>query len=58
MQLKQERIHVDTIGFSMADQLKKIGNASTLDITFAPAINEWNGTRNLQLTLKAIRPGS
>lgn len=58
MQMKQENMNVDTIGFSMADQLIKIGDASTLDIAFVPSINEWNGTRSLQLNLKAIRPGS
>jgi len=58
MQLKQERINLDTIGFSMADKLTKITPASTLDIAFVPSINEWNGSRNLQLNLKAIRPGT
>jgi len=59
MYLKQDRINIDTIGFSMADKLGKIGNnASALDIAFVPSINEWNGSRNLQLNLKAIRPSS
>lgn len=59
MYLKQDRINIDTIGFSMADKLDKIGNnASALDIAFVPSINEWNGSRNLQLNLKAIRPSS
>ena len=57
MQLKQGTVSVDSIGFSMGDQMKTIGPASTLDIAFVPCINEWNGTRNLQLNLKAIRPG-
>jgi single-stranded-DNA-specific exonuclease len=58
MYLKQDRINLDTIGFGMADKLGKIGNASTLDIAFVPSINEWNGSKNLQLNLKAIRPSS
>jgi single-stranded-DNA-specific exonuclease len=58
MQLKQEAFSVDTIGFGMGDQLKNIETVSSLDIAFVPSINEWNGTRNLQLNLKAIRrPG-
>ncbi len=56
MQLKQESINVDTIGFSMGNQLRKIGTAPSLDIVFVPCINEWNGAKTLQLNLKAIRP--
>jgi single-stranded-DNA-specific exonuclease len=56
MYLTQDNMNFDTIGFSMADKLRKIGNASALDIAFVPSVNEWNGARNLQLNLKAIRP--
>ncbi len=56
MYLTQDNMNFDTIGFSMADKWSKISNASALDIAFVPSINEWNGVRNLQLTLKAIRP--
>ncbi|MBI4683517.1 MAG: single-stranded-DNA-specific exonuclease RecJ [Nitrospirae bacterium] len=56
MQLKQDRINLDTIGFRMADKLTKITPVSALDIAFVPIINEWNGNKNLQLNLKAIRP--
>ncbi|MBI5097664.1 MAG: single-stranded-DNA-specific exonuclease RecJ [Nitrospirae bacterium] len=58
MYLTQGNMNFDTIGFSMADKLSKIGNASALDIAFVPSINDWNGARNLQLNLKAIRPSS
>lgn len=58
MYLKQDKINLDTIGFSMADKLGKIGTASALDIAFVPSINEWNGSRNLQLNLKAVRPSN
>jgi single-stranded-DNA-specific exonuclease len=57
MQLRQERININTIGFNMAGQMSKIRHAATLDIAFVPSINEWNGSRSLQLSLKAIRPG-
>lgn len=56
MQLKQETVNVDTIGFSMGKQFDDIKGSSSLDIAFVPGINEWNGTRNLQLNLKAMRP--
>ncbi|RJQ15277.1 MAG: single-stranded-DNA-specific exonuclease RecJ [Nitrospiraceae bacterium] len=56
MQLKQDSVNMDTIGFGMADRLNRMPGASAFDIAFAPSINEWNGSRSLQLTLKAIRP--
>ena len=56
MRLGQGETSLDTIGFSMGDKIQNIGAASSLDIAFVPNINEWNGTRNLQLNLKAIRP--
>ncbi len=58
MYLKQDKINLDTIGFGMADKLGKIGPAAALDIAFIPSVNEWNGSRNLQLNLKAIRPSN
>ncbi len=57
MKLKQKAVTIDTIGFCMADSLDIIENSRTVDIAFAPGINEWNGNRSLQLNLKALRPG-
>jgi single-stranded-DNA-specific exonuclease len=57
MQLKQDSVNVDTIGFSMGGIMEKIDCAPSLDIAFVPCINEWNGTKNIQLNLKAVRPG-
>ncbi len=57
LQLSQNNYQIDTIGFGMGDELKNIGSSSTLDIAFVPEINEWNGMRNIQLKLKALRPG-
>lgn len=58
MLLSQDRKNLDTIGFNMADRIAKMGNANMLDIAFVPSINEWNGSKSLQLNLKAMRPGS
>ncbi len=58
MQLRQSGLNMETIGFSMGRQMKDMSSAPSLDIAFVPSINEWNGVRNLQLTLKAVRPGS
>jgi single-stranded-DNA-specific exonuclease len=58
MQLQQNSVHVDTIGFSMGNEINRIMSASSIDIAFHPGINEWQGMKNLQLNLKAIRPNS
>jgi single-stranded-DNA-specific exonuclease len=58
MQLKQNSMHVDTIGFSLGNEVNRIMKASSIDIAFHPGINEWQGMKNLQLNLKAIRPNS
>ncbi|MDH4028468.1 MAG: DHH family phosphoesterase, partial [Nitrospirota bacterium] len=56
MQLRQNNVNVDTIGFSMGSHLELIGKNRSMDIVFVPSINEWNGSRTLQLNLRAIRP--
>ncbi|UCD36157.1 MAG: single-stranded-DNA-specific exonuclease RecJ [Nitrospiraceae bacterium] len=58
IQLRQCNVRVDTIGFTMGDQANIAAPTATLDIAFTPCINEWNGTRSLQLNLRGIRPGS
>ncbi|HBH61930.1 MAG TPA: single-stranded-DNA-specific exonuclease RecJ [Nitrospiraceae bacterium] len=58
MQLGQENLSIDTIGFSMGKQLENLGKASSFDIAFVLGVNEWNGSRNLQLQLRGIRPRS
>lgn len=62
MRSKQKNINIDTIGFSMGNLLEQNGLRFTVhgsrfvDIAFVPCINEWNGTKSLQLNLKALRP--
>jgi len=56
MQLAQNSVHVDTIGFSMGNEIDQIRKASSIDIAFHPGINEWQGMKSVQLNLKAIRP--
>ncbi|MEW6599936.1 MAG: single-stranded-DNA-specific exonuclease RecJ [Nitrospirota bacterium] len=58
MQLRQADHSIDTIGFSMGKQIDNLGKASALDIAFVLGVNEWNGSRNLQLQLRGIRPRS
>jgi single-stranded-DNA-specific exonuclease len=56
MVTRQKNISIDTIGFNMGELIEIIEGATTFDIVFVPTINEYNGTRSLQLNLKAIRP--
>lgn len=60
MRLKQKSVSIDTIGFSRGDLINKIENgpdkSGLVDAVFVPCINEWNGTKSLQLNLKELRP--
>jgi single-stranded-DNA-specific exonuclease len=56
VQGKQRSLSMNAIGFSMGKYLPHLDNATTLDAAFTPMINEWNGSKYLQLSLKALRP--
>jgi len=56
MKLRQKSLSLDAIGFDMAAVLDKIEGSSTVDAVFTPTVNEWDGSRYLQLNLKAMRP--
>jgi len=58
MLLKQNNVHLDTIGFTLGKELERCGDNPSVDIAFVPSINEWNGNSILQLNLKAIRPSA
>jgi len=58
MRALQNNAGIDTIGFGKGDLLRKISMKAAADIAFVPCINEWNGTRSLQLNLKAMRPSA
>ncbi|MCS7163396.1 MAG: single-stranded-DNA-specific exonuclease RecJ [Thermodesulfovibrio sp.] len=53
MLLKQDGTMVSAIGFDMADT--EILEGSLIDVAFTPTINEWEGIKNLQLQIKALR---
>ncbi|HXX80915.1 MAG TPA: DHH family phosphoesterase [Thermodesulfovibrionales bacterium] len=53
---KQRSLSMDAIGFSMGKYLPHLDNTTSLDAAFTPMINEWNGSKYLQLNLKALRP--
>jgi|Deesub1362A_J573_1020465.scaffolds.fasta_scaffold00171_42 single-stranded-DNA-specific exonuclease len=56
MMVRQKNVSIDTIGFSMGELIDLLESATTFDIVFTPSLNEYNGTKSLQLYLKAIRP--
>jgi single-stranded-DNA-specific exonuclease len=56
MKLRQRNQSLDAIGFDMAIFFDRLDAATTVDAVFTPFVNEWEGTRCLQLNLKAVRP--
>ncbi|NWF51909.1 MAG: single-stranded-DNA-specific exonuclease RecJ [Nitrospirae bacterium] len=55
MKLRQQSCSIDAIGFDMAGLIEVLGESKRIDAVFTPFINEWEGTKQLQLNLKAIR---
>ena len=51
--LRQGTRALSAIGFGMADQ--PVAEGAGVDILFSPELNEWNGTRTLQLRLRDVR---
>jgi single-stranded-DNA-specific exonuclease len=64
MKLRQKNHALEAIGFDMATAYNTLllngepdaAASTTVDAVFTPFINEWEGSRYLQLNLKAIRP--
>lgn len=56
MKLKQKKNAVDAIGFDMASYMATLESSYKIDVVFTPFINEWNGSKYLNLNLKALRP--
>lgn len=56
MKLRQKKNAVDAIGFDMASYMATLESSYRIDVVFTPFINEWNGSRHLNLNLKALRP--
>jgi single-stranded-DNA-specific exonuclease len=56
MKLRQQSQSLDAIGFDMGTFFDRLEVSTTIDVVFTPCINEWEGSRCLQLNLKAFRP--
>ncbi len=48
----------EVIAFHMADQVLPLASGSVVDLAFTPTINTWQGRYNVELQLRAIRPGA
>ncbi len=55
--VKQGEIIFPGIAFNMADKWPLVQSGAPLDIAYTLDVNEWNGTKNLQLKILDIRPG-
>ena len=56
MRLKSNSTYIDAIGFGMGDMLDSLAHGQLVDAAFAATINIWDDRKNLQLTLKGLRP--
>lgn len=56
MYVRQKNRTVEVIGFGMGKQGKSIAAGDYLDLCYTPEINEYQGSRSLQLRLEALRP--
>ncbi len=54
---REKHISFDCIAWNFAEELPLVNTPQNrVDLVFVPAINEWNGTRSIQLIVKAIKP--
>ena len=56
LKLRSNNCALDAIGWGMGGQLEMVEDSGQVDAAFAASINEYNGSRMVQLKLKAIRP--
>lgn len=54
MRVRQKSSVLEAIGFDLGRFFEDI-SSSSIDAVFTASINEWNGSRSVQLTLKAFR---
>ncbi len=52
---KEDGTYFPCIGFNLADKLKLLTRRKKLDLLFSLDINEWNGSKRIQLIIKDIK---
>jgi single-stranded-DNA-specific exonuclease len=58
MSLRQGSHTIDSIGFDFGGFFSQAEGQTLVDAAFLPMFNEWNGSRRLQLNVKALRPAA
>jgi single-stranded-DNA-specific exonuclease len=56
--LCQGETRIDAIGFDWAPYLETSLKTDLHRVAFSPQINEWNGSENIQIKIKSIRPNN
>jgi len=56
MTVREEGHAVEAIGFGMGTLADGMRGGRRCDVAFVPTLNDWMGTRRIQLKLKGIRP--
>lgn len=51
----KSKVSIDAIGFGLGDYYSQLSSEEPIDIAYNLTINEWSGSRRLQLRLKDIR---
>ena len=54
--VKQGNVMLTGIGFSMAEKFYLLQNNVPLDVVFTLDLNEWNGTRSIQMKVIDVMP--
>jgi single-stranded-DNA-specific exonuclease len=55
MKLRNDSYAIDAIGFNMGGIFEHLTSQTEIDVAFVPTINDWNGSKRLQLQIKALR---
>ena len=56
MRLRGNLAAIDSIAFDMGAEFGQMDAPEKIDVVFTPSVNEWKGSRYLQLVIKALRP--
>ncbi|QWR76059.1 single-stranded-DNA-specific exonuclease RecJ [Candidatus Magnetomonas plexicatena] len=55
LKLGDKGVQFDAIGFDLGDHLHMVSNTGRVDAVVTPTLNEFNGSKTLQLNVKALR---
>lgn len=58
MRLRENFSAIDSIAFDMGAEFGQMDAPEKIDAVFTPSVNEWKGSKYLQLVIKALRPSA